>query len=85
MADPVRLTGLRAVAHQYDAILCDVWGVLHDGLTVHPGVVEALTEFQAHAPVVLITNAPRPAQPILQQKGTQRLHLLVTSLGERLR
>ncbi|MEM6847322.1 MAG: TIGR01459 family HAD-type hydrolase [Pseudomonadota bacterium] len=67
MADPVRLTGLRAIAHQYDAILCDVWGVLHDGLTVHPGVVEALTEFQARAPVVLITNAPRPAQPVVKQ------------------
>lgn len=67
MADPTRLNGLRHIADQYDALLCDVWGVLHDGLTAHKGVVEALTNFQAHGPVVLITNAPRPYAPVATQ------------------
>ena len=31
------LGGLSAVAERYDLILCDVWGVLHDGTRAHRG------------------------------------------------
>jgi HAD superfamily hydrolase (TIGR01459 family) len=61
------LPGLSAIADRYDAIICDVWGVLHDGLHAHPGVPEALTAFRRHGPVVLVTNAPRPSGPVVRQ------------------
>lgn len=64
---PTRITGLSEIAGRYDAILCDVWGVLHDGLRPHAGVVEALTRFRARGPVVLVTNAPRPSGAVVDQ------------------
>lgn len=67
MSTPHRLTGLSAIAARYDAVLCDVWGVLHNGVAAHHGVVDALRRFQDHGPVVLVTNAPRPSGPIVQQ------------------
>lgn len=61
------LDGLREIAPGYDAILSDVWGVLHNGAVAHPGAVEALVNYrQGGGRVVLITNAPRPAQPIME-------------------
>ena len=55
------LPGLSHVASDYDAILCDVWGVIHDGRKAFVGAVEALREFRrTRGPVVLITNAPVP-------------------------
>jgi HAD superfamily hydrolase (TIGR01459 family) len=59
------LSGLSAIAPQYDAILCDVWGVIHDGRHAFQGTVEALQKFRAErGPVVLITNAPAPKERV---------------------
>ncbi|MEJ1938805.1 TIGR01459 family HAD-type hydrolase, partial [Nostoc sp. NIES-2111] len=42
--------------------LCDVWGVLHDGIHPHPAAAEALLNFRRRGgTVVLVSNAPRPA------------------------
>ena len=56
-----------ALRDQYDAWLCDVWGVIHNGRDVHGEAVEACAEFRkSGGTVVFITNAPRPAPPIMQ-------------------
>lgn len=61
MTSPKLLDGLSHVAGDYDAVLCDVWGVVHDGKRAFSGAVEALREFRkSRGPVVLITNAPVP-------------------------
>lgn len=50
------------LAGRYDAVLCDVWGVLHDGRTVFPGAGDALVGLRAAGVcVVLLTNMPRPS------------------------
>ena len=60
------MSSLSQIAPAYDAILSDVWGVVHDGVTAHPAAVEALRSFRAKGGrVVLITNAPRTAPPII--------------------
>ncbi len=60
------MTSLAALAPHYDAVLSDVWGVLHNGVAAHPSAVEALRAFRrGGGRVVLITNAPRPAPPIV--------------------
>jgi len=62
------IPGLSAIADDYDAILCDVWGVVHNGVAAHRAAVDALARFRATGkPVVLITNAPRPSEPVVQQ------------------
>lgn len=60
------LPGLSSIASHYDVLLCDVWGVVHDGIAAFPSAVAALTEFRrGGGVVVLITNAPRPSAPII--------------------
>jgi len=60
------MTSLSAIAGNYDAVLSDVWGVVHNGIAAHPSAVDALRRFrQGGGRVVLITNAPRPSPPIV--------------------
>lgn len=62
------LKGLSQIASGYDVLLCDIWGVVHDGEAHHRRAVAALQAFRAKGGVVvLITNAPRPRQPIIDQ------------------
>lgn len=57
---------LSELAPHYDAVLSDVWGVIHNGVTAHRTAVDALSRFRAAGGrVVLITNAPRAAAPIM--------------------
>ncbi len=60
MNAPKFINGLSEIADDYDALLCDAWGVIHNGVQVFDGVDEALTNFKAnHGPVLILTNAPR--------------------------
>ncbi len=60
------MSSLSQLAPAYDAILSDVWGVVHNGVAAHPAAVDALRRYrQAGGRVVLITNAPRTAPPIV--------------------
>lgn len=66
MAD--RISTLTDVSVGYDVILCDVWGVLHDGISAFPLAAEALAKARAKgATVVLITNSPRPYPGVVSQ------------------
>ena len=62
---------LSELAATYDAVFCDLWGVLHDGVTVFPEAAEALRSYRrSGGKVILITNAPRPrGQVALQLDG----------------
>lgn len=68
MSLPHALPHLSAVADAYDVLLCDVWGVIHNGREAWPGPCEALTRFNARGgTVVLISNSPRPADGVVAQ------------------
>src|SRR5580658_6270462 len=65
---PRIIGGLGEIAKRYDALICDVWGVLHDGHHAHMGAVEALRRFRKEfGPVVLLSNAPRPVDVLEEQ------------------
>jgi len=55
------LSGLGQIADQYDAVFCDIWGVIHNGRVPFIEACEALERFKEKGPVVLITNIPRPS------------------------
>lgn len=81
------MTALDKLDGNYRAILCDIWGVVHDGATIFPGVEDRLLRWRAEGRrVVLVTNAPRPAETV--QRHLDRLGLsrgaydAVTSSGE---
>jgi HAD superfamily hydrolase (TIGR01459 family) len=67
MDDIPILAGLGQIAGRYDCLLCDVWGVLHNGERVRAPAVEALRRFRAQGPVILLSNAPRPASDLVLQ------------------
>lgn len=48
------------IAGGYRAVLCDLWGVYHDGIRPHAAALAALRAYRARGGiVVLFTNAPR--------------------------
>lgn len=62
------ITGLKDIAGDYDAVICDIWGVLHDGTRVYPDASEALRRFKHDfGRVVLLSNAPRPPADTARQ------------------
>lgn len=89
--DPVRIgattlvSGLRELADDYDAILCDVWGVVHNGQAAFTPACAALSRFRERGgSVALLTNAPRPRRPVFKQLAQlgvprQAFDLLITS------
>lgn len=53
---------------RYRVILCDVWGVIHDGVALYSGVAERLRQWRREGrTVILLTNAPRPAESVATQ------------------
>ncbi|MDZ7906566.1 MAG: TIGR01459 family HAD-type hydrolase [Cypionkella sp.] len=55
------IQNLAEISADYDAVLCDLWGCLHNGARAFPAAVAALQAFRAGGGrVILLTNAPRP-------------------------
>jgi len=53
---------------RYRVILCDIWGCIHDGVSLYPGVSERLRRWKDEGrKVILITNAPRTADAVAAQ------------------
>ena len=62
------MSALDALDPKYQLILCDVWGVVHDGVNLYPGATERLRQWRNEGRcVALITNAPRTAEAVEQQ------------------
>ena len=85
MADII--AGLAPLARDYDVLLCDVWGVVHNGIAAFAPACEALRAFRAGGgTVIMITNAPRPGATvgrILDRLGVPReAYDAITSLGD---
>lgn len=76
---------LEAIASPYAAILCDVWGVVHNGVRSFPEAAAALGRMRRQGKaIVLITNAPRPRAAIEEQLAIldvpdESWHRVVTS------
>ncbi|MEE2878039.1 MAG: TIGR01459 family HAD-type hydrolase [Pseudomonadota bacterium] len=66
MTRPEHPSGLAGIAQDYDTILCDVWGVIHNGRRAFDEACEALSNFRkGGGTVVLITNAPVPNEQVI--------------------
>jgi HAD superfamily hydrolase (TIGR01459 family) len=66
--DVAIVDGLSGLAPHYDLIICDVWGVLHNGLAAYPAAGRALTRYrEGGGTVILVSNAPRPGLSVVEQ------------------
>ncbi len=75
------------LAREYDVLLCDVWGVIHNGLAAFPAACDALLRFRDRGgTAILITNAPRAGEAvarILDRLGVPRdAYAAITSSGD---
>lgn len=67
MTAPQFPAGLSGLATQYDTILCDVWGVIHNGRAAFTEACDALVKFRAQGgQISLITNAPVPEAQVVR-------------------
>jgi HAD superfamily hydrolase (TIGR01459 family) len=75
MAPPI-LTNAGPLLARYDAVFCDVWGVMHNGRAAYAESGEALARFRAAGgTVVLVSNAPVPEAGVvrvLERTGVRR-------------
>ena len=71
---PPLLPHFSEIAPDYDVILSDVWGVVHNGVQAFPAACDALMRARARgAAVIFITNAPRPNEAV--GRMLDRLHV----------
>ena len=75
------------IISKYKVILCDVWGVLHNGKDLFENAVESLLKYsKSGGYIVLITNAPRPSIDVIKQLNQMGLNKncynLIVSSGD---
>jgi HAD superfamily hydrolase (TIGR01459 family) len=62
------INGIGDLTGRYDALLCDAWGVIHNGVELFPGAADAMVRFrEGGGTIVILTNAPRPSSIIPAQ------------------
>ena len=51
-----------------EGLILDIWGVLWDGITVYPEVLETLLEIRKkNIPIILLSNAPRKSEIVAKK------------------
>ncbi len=59
---------MKNLSADYPVWLCDIWGVVHNGLTCYEAAAHALSQHRKHGGIViLVTNAPRNSRGVIQQ------------------
>ncbi len=70
------ITSAAELLSQFDVLICDVWGVVHDGARAYPGAGHAFARFRERGgTVLLLSNAPMPSgwvAGVLDDKGVRR-------------
>ena len=84
---PQILTGIAPLAANYDGIMLDLWGTVHDGFKPLPGALDAMAALKAQgARILIISNAPRRSHSVVDKMDEvgipQKLYDAVLSSGE---
>jgi HAD superfamily hydrolase (TIGR01459 family) len=79
--------GLKSIINNYDIFYIDLWGVIHNGITLHKNAIETLKEIsKSKKEYILLTNAPRPSKTVkafLEKMGMNKeIREKVYSSGE---
>ena len=81
------LNHLADIFEKYDTFIIDLWGVIHNGVTLNPNAIEAAAQLKKHAKkIVFLSNAPRPSSNVinflLKMKMDKKLLENVMTSGE---
>ena len=68
--------GLSSIIDDYQLFYVDLWGVVHNGVSLHKGAIKALNELtKKKKDFILLTNAPRPNHSVksfLERLGMEK-------------
>ena len=57
----IKINNFSEIFEKYDSIICDIWGVIHNGQELFRSSIDCLYELKNNDyPVVLVSNSPRP-------------------------
>jgi HAD superfamily hydrolase (TIGR01459 family) len=60
-----KLNHLAEIYKNYDTYVIDLWGVIHNGIRLHPRAIEVVEKLiQNKKKVVFLSNAPRPSKEV---------------------
>ena len=82
-----QLNSFSEIIDNYDSYIIDLWGVIHDGQNLYPGVLETMQQLRARGKkVVFLSNAPRRASKVKSVLGkfgiTPEYYIDAVSSGE---
>ena len=76
MTKNLDIEGLRSIVDSYQLFYVDLWGVVHNGVSLHNKAIKALKEITKKGKdYVLLTNAPRPNHAVksfLEKLGMEK-------------
>jgi HAD superfamily hydrolase (TIGR01459 family) len=73
-AGPPILSHAGPLLARYEVIFCDVWGVVHNGVTAYEGACRALEKFRARGgTVILVSNAPVPKHRVAEMLDSRHV------------
>ena len=60
------LNHLADIFENYDTFIIDLWGVIHNGVTLNPNAMEAVDKLKKNSKkIVFLSNAPRPSLEVI--------------------
>ena len=60
------LSHLSEIMDKYDTFIIDLWGVIHNGISLNPKAMEAIENLNKHSKkIVFLSNAPRPSLKVI--------------------
>ncbi|WP_455473919.1 TIGR01459 family HAD-type hydrolase [Bartonella sp. B30(2025)] len=69
------LSDISSIIAQYDAVFCDVWGVVHNGMHVFEPALKVLHKIkEMDKNVIFLTNSPRPKDDVIDQLESMNIH-----------
>jgi HAD superfamily hydrolase (TIGR01459 family) len=79
-------TGLKSIVDSYDLFFIDIWGVVHNGISLYDNSIEVLENLSnLNEAFILLTNAPRPSSTVvnfLKKMGLNKFFENVFTSGE---
>jgi ribonucleotide monophosphatase NagD (HAD superfamily) len=81
-----KISGLREIARDFNAMLIDQFGILHDGHKLYPGAAEAMAELhRLNIPVIITTNSGKRSKAALSKSELRGSNLWIASVLVKLR
>jgi HAD superfamily hydrolase (TIGR01459 family) len=72
----IKINNFSEICEKYDSVICDIWGVIHNGQELFSSSVDCLYNLKNKGyPVILVSNAPRPGEEIklmLEKMGLEK-------------